>query len=89
MFPPEDKTEESVLSSDMKEEPKQEKVQKSPKRPNLYETLEPATIQLTGIQAICTAEAISNLWNWNGRENLLKARDAIEYLLKKTEECTT
>lgn len=86
--PPEDETEENVLASEMKEEPKQETAQIPPKRPELYETLEMATMQLTGIQAICTAEAISNLWNWRSRENLLKARDAIEYLLKKTEEHT-
>ena len=33
-----------------------------------------------------TAEAILQLWNWDSREDLLKARGAIDYLLKKLEE---
>lgn len=61
----------------------QEDARPSAEPPDLYDVLEAATVQLTGIQAICTAEAISQLWNWNSRENLLKARDAIDHLLKR------
>lgn len=49
----------------------------------LFDALEAATLELKGIQAICTANAIQNLWNWTGKEDLLKAKANIDYLLKK------
>lgn len=52
---------------------------------NVYEVLEAATSNLSGIQAICTADAILCLWNWNGPEDLKRARAAIDHLLKKLE----
>ena len=52
---------------------------------NVYEILEAATSNLNGIQAICTADAILCLWNWNGPEDLKRARAAIDHLLKKLE----
>lgn len=53
---------------------------------DIYKVLEEATAKMQGINAICTAEAILQLWNWDSREDLLKARGAIDYLLKKLEE---
>lgn len=55
---------------------------------NGYEVLEAATGSMQGIYAICTADAILCLWNWTGKEDLLKARDAIDYLIQKMEERT-
>lgn len=51
--------------------------------PEIYEVLEEATGNMQGIKAICTAEAILQLWRWDSKEDLLKAREAINYLLKK------
>ncbi|MBO4938501.1 MAG: hypothetical protein J6C98_05815 [Oscillospiraceae bacterium] len=53
---------------------------------NVYEVLEAATRTLSGIRAICTADAILCLWNWNRPEDLERAKSAIDYLLKKEEE---
>lgn len=55
-------------------------------RPDRYALLEQATFYLSGIQAICTAEAIGHLWNWDSREDLLQARKAIDYLLNKLDK---
>lgn len=52
---------------------------------NLYEALEAATAEQAGIYAVCTAEAISNLWNWKSEEDLYKATEAIRYMIKKME----
>ena len=54
--------------------------------PNLYQVLEAATANKTGIMAICTAEAISNLWKWETAEDLRKAAEAIAYMLGKMEK---
>ena len=54
--------------------------------PNLYQVLEAAAANKTGIMAICTAEAISNLWNWETAEDLRKAAEAIAYMLGKMEK---
>lgn len=53
---------------------------------DIYSVMETATRELKGIQAICTANAIQNLWNWDSKEALLKARADIDYLLKKLGE---
>ena len=53
---------------------------------DIYKVLEEATGKMQGIVAICTAEAILQLWNWTGREELLKARKAIDYLLGRMEK---
>ena len=40
------------------------------------EALEAATVNLKGIEAVCTANAIKYLWRWkekNGKEDLKKA----------------
>lgn len=48
------------------------------------DALESATINLTGIDAVCTANAIKYLWRWkekNGVEDLRKAQWYINRLL--------
>ncbi len=50
------------------------------------EALEAATVNLKGIEAVCTANAIKYLWRWkekNGKEDLKKA---IWYIKKLIEE---
>lgn len=53
------------------------------------DALEAATVTLTGIEAVCTANAIKYLWRWkqkNGTEDLKKAKWYIDHLLKSLEE---
>lgn len=48
------------------------------------DALEAATINLTGIEAVCTANAIKYLWRWkekNGVEDLRKAQWYINRML--------
>ena len=52
----------------------------------VYEVLEAATADMKGIQAICTADAIMCLWNWDSKEDLLKARSSIDYMLRRLGE---
>lgn len=52
----------------------------------IFDVMEAATVELKGIRAICTANAIQNLWNWTNKEALLTARANIDYLLKKLGE---
>lgn len=51
----------------------------------VYRVLEEATKSKNGIEAICTADAILCLWNWESPDDLRRARAAINYLLKKLE----
>src|SRR5690606_21805612 len=49
------------------------------------DAIEEATKHLTGIEAVCTANAIKYLWRWklkNGTEDLKKAKWYIDRLLK-------
>lgn len=51
------------------------------------DALKAATVNLTGIEAVCTANAIKYLWRWknkNGAEDLKKAKWYIDRLI---EEC--
>lgn len=53
------------------------------------DALESATVNLTGIEAVCTANAIKYLWRWkrkNGVEDLQKAKWYIERLIKEQED---
>ena len=53
------------------------------------DALEAATIGLTGIEAVCTANAIKYLWRWkhkNGVEDLKKAKWYIDRLVKHVGE---
>lgn len=50
--------------------------------------LEAATEGLTGIEAVCTANAIKYLYRWkrkNGKEDLLKAQWYINHLIEHIE----
>jgi hypothetical protein len=52
------------------------------------DALEAATVELQGVEAICTANAIKYLWRWkfkNGKEDLKKAIWYITHLIKKLE----
>lgn len=51
------------------------------------DALEAATVNLKGIEAVCTANAIKYLWRWkekNGTEDLRKAQWYITKLLTHT-----
>jgi hypothetical protein len=53
------------------------------------DALEAATINLTGSDAVCTANAIKYLWRWKekaGKDDLLKAQWYINRLLEKQTE---
>jgi len=53
------------------------------------EALAAATVDLTGIEAVCTANAIKYLWRWkfkNGKEDLEKAIWYINYLIAHMDE---
>ena len=55
------------------------------------DALESATVNLTGIEAVCTANAIKYLWRWkqkNGVEDLRKAQWYISRLIAVCEEQT-
>ena len=86
-----DNTAPVCAKEEVKEEMKQETaIPATPtvikKPPEIYEVLEEATGNMQGIKAICTAEAILQLWKWESKEDLLKARAAIDYLIKKLED---
>ena len=52
------------------------------------DALEAATVNLTGIEAVCTANAIKYLWRWkmkNGVQDLQKAKWYIERLIKNAD----
>lgn len=49
------------------------------------DALASATADLSGIEAVCTANAIKYLWRWKakgGVEDLLKARWYIDHMIK-------
>lgn len=51
------------------------------------DALESATIGLSGIEAVCTGNAIKYLWRWkhkNGKQDLQKAVWYINKLMEKT-----
>lgn len=53
------------------------------------DAIESATVNLNGIEAVCTANAIKYLWRWrqkNGIEDLKKARWYINKLIADIEE---
>lgn len=51
----------------------------------VYNILEEATKSKHGIEAICTADAILCLWNWDSADDLRRARAAINHLIKRLE----
>lgn len=56
-----------------------------PQKIEIMDVLAAATEHLSGIRAVCTASAIQSLWFWRYPEDLLRARDSIDYLLKRLE----
>lgn len=53
------------------------------------EAIKAATVNLTGIEAVCTANAIKYLWRWkekNGKEDLKKAIWYIKKLIEEQEK---
>ncbi|MCY9758950.1 DUF3310 domain-containing protein [Paenibacillus alvei] len=53
------------------------------------DAIEAATIQLSGIEAVCTGNAIKYLWRWklkNGVEDLRKARFYLDRIIASLEE---
>ena len=55
------------------------------------DALAAATINLKGIEAVCTANAIKYLWRWkqkNGVEDLEKARWYIDKLIRENNTAT-
>ena len=51
----------------------------------VYSILEEATKNKSGIEAICTADAILCLWNWDSADDLRRARAAINHMIKRLE----
>lgn len=51
----------------------------------VYNILEEATKTKRGIEAICTADAILCLWNWDSADDLRRARAAIDHLIRRLE----
>lgn len=54
------------------------------------DALEAATVNLQGIEAVCTANAIKYLWRWkqkNGAEDLKKAKWYIDKLMQEEGGC--
>lgn len=52
------------------------------------DAIEAATVKLTGIEAVCTANVIKYVWRWklkNGVEDLKKARWYLDKLIKRGE----
>lgn len=52
------------------------------------DALDAATVNLKGIEAVCTANVIKYLWRWkqkNGIEDLKKARWYLDRLIKQQE----
>lgn len=67
-------------------ETKQETAPVSMSTPDgVYRILEEATKTKSGIEAICTADAILCLWNWDSADDLRRARAAINHLIKRLE----
>ena len=53
------------------------------------DAIEAATTNLTGIEAVCTANVIKYIWRWkqkNGAQDLRKARWYLEKLLANAEK---
>lgn len=53
------------------------------------EAIKAATVNLKGIEAVCTANAIKYLWRWkekNGKEDLKKAIWYIKKLIEEQEK---
>lgn len=56
-----------------------------PKKLGAYEVAEACTDELSGIWAVCTADAVMCLQNWKDREDLVRAKNAIDYMIRRME----
>lgn len=73
-----------VLIPETKETPKPPQVSMATPE-GVYSILEEATKTKSGIEAICTADAILCLWNWDSADDLRRARAAINHLIRRLE----
>lgn len=51
----------------------------------MTQALELVTARLTGMDAVMTAHVVTTMYNWTGKEDLLMAREALDYLIGRTE----
>lgn len=51
--------------------------------PQLIQALEGATGNLTGMDAVMTAQVISALWGWTDKSDLLEAKACLDYLIRR------
>ena len=51
--------------------------------PELIHALEVATENLTGMDAVMTAQIISGLWGWTNKKDLLEAKACLDYLIRR------
>lgn len=57
---------------------------------HLIRALEEATGNLTGMDAVMTAQIITALWGWNNKSDLLEAKACLDYLIKRYDHgCAT
>lgn len=52
---------------------------------HLIHALEKATGNLTGMDAVMTAQIITSLWGWTDKKDLLEAKACLDYLIRKRE----
>lgn len=60
-------------------------------RVECIDAMEAATVDLAGLENICTAQIIKYVWRWkhkNGLEDLKKARWYLDRLIKRVEDCS-
>ena len=56
------------------------------KKLDAYELAGACTEELSGVWAVCTADAVLCLQNWKSKEDLERAKNAIEYMIRKMEQ---
>lgn len=49
----------------------------------LFRALEDATGNLTGMDAVVTAQIITDLWRWTDKEALMKVKASLDYLIRR------
>lgn len=52
-------------------------------REHLIHALEEATCNLTGMDAVVTAQIIAGLWGWTDKGDLLEAKACLDYLIRR------
>lgn len=51
----------------------------------MIQALELVTARLTGMDAVMTAHVVTTMYNWTDKEDLLMAREALDYLIGRAE----